>query len=238
MTSVEAGEALVQSESSPTPDGDREWIIVGGRLREARTAAGLSVRELARRIDVSPSHVSQVERGLAAFSVRALYNVVNELGIQMDSLFDGVPEAGEGTLPPEQPRRSLDESTALDTSGVVLRAAQRPTIKLKSGPRWERLTAQAEEGCEFLSVVYEPNPSGEPPEDFIRHTGREYGLVVSGELNVQVGFGQAVLGPGDSIAFDSSVPHRFWNASSQETRCVWFVLNEDGSSDSVHPHGH
>ena len=87
-------------------------------------------------------------------------------------------------------------------------------------------------------MVYEPNPSGEPPEDFIRHTGREYGLVVSGELNVQVGFGQAVLGPGDSIAFDSSVPHRFWNASGQETRCVWFVLNEDGSSDSVHPHGH
>jgi uncharacterized cupin superfamily protein len=106
---------------------------------------------------------------------------------------------------------------------------------LKAGPRWERLTAHAEEGCEFLSVVYEPNPSGEPPEDFIRHSGREYGVVMSGELNVQVGFGQATLGPGDSIAFDSSVPHRFWNAGGTETRCVWFVVNDEGS-DGVHQH--
>ncbi len=235
MTSLEAGQALPAS-AAASPDVDHEWIVVGGRIREARTSAGISVRELARRIDVSPSHVSQVERGLAAFSVRALYNVVSELGIQMDSLFDGVPEAGVETLPVEQSRRPLDEQTALDTSGVVLRATQRPTIKLKSGPRWERLTAQAEEGCEFLSVVYEPNPSGEPPEDFIRHSGREYGLVVSGELNVQVGFGQATLGPGDSIAFDSSVPHRFWNAGGFETRCVWFVMNDDGSDTTLH-HG-
>ena len=48
----------------------------------------MSVRELARRIDVSASHVSQVERGLASFSVRALYNVVSVLGITMDSLFE------------------------------------------------------------------------------------------------------------------------------------------------------
>lgn len=235
MTSVEAGESLAPNGPS-LPADDHEWIVVGGRIREARTAAGLSVRELARRIEVSPSHVSQVERGLAAFSVRALYNVVSELGIQMDSLFDGVPEAGAKTLPAEQPHRVLDEQTALDTSGVVLRATQRPTIKLKAGPRWERLTANAEEGCEFLSVVYEPNPSGEPPEDFIRHSGREYGVVISGELNVQVGFGQAILGPGDSIAFDSSVPHRFWNESDSETRCVWFVMSEDGASETAHQH--
>jgi transcriptional regulator with XRE-family HTH domain len=234
VTSVEAGHALPASDQASGEDA-HEWVVVGGRIREARTVAGISVRELARRIDVSPSHVSQVERGLAAFSVRALYNVVSELGIQMDSLFDGVPEAGEETLPAEPPRRPLDEHTALDTSGVVLRATQRPTIKLKAGPRWERLTAQAEEGCEFLSVVYEPNPSGEPPEDFIRHSGREYGVVIAGELNVQVGFGQATLGVGDSIAFDSSLPHRFWNAGAAQTRCVWFVMNDEGS-DGVSQH--
>lgn len=232
MTTADLGDAL-SPDTGDLPDrGDQEWVVVGGRLREARTNAGISVRELARRIDVSPSHVSQVERGLAAFSVRALYNVVNELGIQMDSLFDGVPQAGQETLPAEQPRRELDENTALDSSGVVLRAAQRPSINLKSGPRWERLTARAESGCEFLSVVYEPNATHEPPEDFIRHTGREYGVVLSGELHVQVGFGQAVLGPGDSIAFDSSVPHRFWNATDTETRCIWFVMNDDDTSVS------
>lgn len=61
-------------------------------------------------------------------------------------------------------------------------------------------------------------------------------MVVSGELHVQVGFGQAILGPGDSIAFDSSVPHRFWNAGAQETRCVWFVRNDDGTSEGLNQH--
>lgn len=236
MASVGASEPVVPVEAPPLPSGAREWEAIGGRIREARTAVGLSVRELARRIDVSPSHVSQVERGLAAFSVRALYNVVNELGIQMDSLFDGVPRSGIDTLPPEQSHREINETTALDTSGIILRAALRPAIKLKSGPRWERLTAQAEEDCEFLSVVYEPSTSSEPPEDFIRHSGREYGVVLSGELHVQVGFGQAVLGAGDSIAFDSSVPHRFWNAGTQEARCVWFVRNGDHTSEGPDQH--
>ena len=67
---------------------ESEWATVGERIRLARESAGISVRELSRRIDVSASHVSQVERGLASFSVRALYSVVNILGISMDSLFE------------------------------------------------------------------------------------------------------------------------------------------------------
>jgi len=69
-------------------DTTREWAVVGDRIRVAREAAGITVRELARRVDVSASHVSQVERGLASFSVRSLYNVVSILGVSMDSLFE------------------------------------------------------------------------------------------------------------------------------------------------------
>ena len=65
-----------------------EWVGIGSRIREARTEAHISVRELARRMNVSPSHVSQAERGLASFSVRALYNVASVLDISIDSLFD------------------------------------------------------------------------------------------------------------------------------------------------------
>ena len=66
---------------------EEEWAVVGERIRAARQNIGMSVRELARRIDVSASHVSQVERGNASFSVRALYTVAGVLGISMDSLF-------------------------------------------------------------------------------------------------------------------------------------------------------
>ena len=63
-----------------------EWIGVGERLRGAREAAGISMRELARRVEVSPGHISNVERGLASLSVRSLYTIVSELQISMDSL--------------------------------------------------------------------------------------------------------------------------------------------------------
>ena len=60
-----------------------QWVFVGGRVRDARLAAGMTVRDLARRIGVSASHVSQVERGIGAFSVPALYAVAREMKVAM-----------------------------------------------------------------------------------------------------------------------------------------------------------
>ena len=223
-----------------THESTAEWVGIGSRVREARAAAHMSVRELARRIDVSASHVSQVERGLASFSVRALYNVVSVLGITMDSLFEdeaarqkvvgesGSPEAADVVRGP------------LDDSLVVLRAGARPTIPLPGGTRWERLTPKPEVGVEFIEVVYSPALNGsQPPEEFIRHSSREYGLVIQGSLTVQVGFEGAVLRQGDSIAFDSHIPHRFWNATADLVRAVWFIWDDQRSGEGPsRPHGH
>lgn len=205
---------------------DNEWEVVGERIREARERSGMSVRELARRIEVSASHVSQVERGLASFSVRALYNVVSILGISMDSLFEPNADADAGVSAARAEAAATAQPGPLDEAGIVQRGALRPSIQLDSGPRWERLTPKPEVGVEFIQVVYEPNPGGEPPDDYIRHGGREYGLIISGVLNVQVGFGQDVLYPGDSIAFDCSIPHRFWNSGPEKVVAAWFVLDE------------
>lgn len=209
-----------------------EWVRVGDRIRVAREAARMSVRELARRIDVSSSHVSQVERGLASFSVRALYNVVSVLGISMDSLFDDVvPDPGaQAAGPPGVPPATL--TGPLDDAGVVLRAEVRPSIPLNGGTRWERLTPKPEVGVEFIEVVYPPSGGADPPEDFIRHSSREYGLVTQGALTVQVGFDQTVLRVGDSIAFDSHVPHRFWNATPHEVRAIWFIWDQPRIGES------
>jgi transcriptional regulator with XRE-family HTH domain len=209
---------------------EREWRVVGERLRRAREESRMSVRELSRRVDVSASHVSQVERGLASFSVRALYNVVNELGISMDSLFEEVLPEGEIPAPlPLDEVVAISGDTSLEEAGIVLRRADRPTISLSSGPRWERLTAKPELSAEFIDVIYAPALDAEPPRDFVRHDGREYGVIIRGELNVQVGFGTALLEAGDSISFDSSIPHRFWNSTDHEVQAIWFVLDrQDG----------
>lgn len=215
-----------------------EWVGIGERIRLAREGAKLSVRELARRVEVSPSHVSQVERGLAQFSVRALYNVVSELGISMDGLFDdGVAALEE--LASEEARKEPVSASGPDPlvdAKIVLRAAARPSLPLAGGTHWERLTPHRETGAEFIEVVYPPTEDPlAVPRDFIRHSSREYGLVTRGSLSVQVGFDQTVLEPGDSIAFDSEIPHRFWNATPEEVRAVWFIWDAPADKDSVPP---
>lgn len=193
---------------------ETEWDFVGERVRTARTASGMTVRELARRIGVSPSHVSQVERGIGAFSVPALYAVARELDVSMHALLDPPGEETAAT-------RADEPAPDLVGSGIVQRATEHPSIVLGSGPRWSRLTAGGEENAEFLEVVYAPHTA--MPSEHIRHEGREYGIVISGELSVEVEGATATLRAGDSIVFDSMRAHRFWNDSDGEVRAIWFV---------------
>ena len=56
------------------------------------------------------------------------------------------------------------------------------------------------------------------------HGGKEYGYVSSGTLGVRVGFDEYELGPGGSIAFDSSSPHRLWTVGDEPVHAVWVVI--------------
>ena len=64
----------------PSPDE------LGRRLRAVRAARGMSLRAVAKLIDVSPSFVSQVELGKASPSVGTLYALVTALGLSLDDL--------------------------------------------------------------------------------------------------------------------------------------------------------
>ena len=210
---------------------EAEWLTIGERLRVARESMDMSVRELARRVGVSASHVSQVERGLASFSVRALYSATSVLGLSMDSLFDD--EVRE-----EPSAHALREDTVvvgdpLEAARMVQRASSRPRIPWPGGTRWERLTPEPESGAEFIEVIYPPAQDSAPPADFIRHASREYGVVLTGSLTVQVGFDRTVLHAGDSIAFDSVIPHKFWNATDSEVRAIWFIWDEPRATEST-----
>jgi transcriptional regulator with XRE-family HTH domain len=192
---------------------------VGQRLRAERERHGLSLRELARRLSMSPSALSQIETGRSRPSVGTLYAIVTELGMSLDALF-GSPRVA--------PVELVEEAG----SGPVQRAGTRKRLDLESGVRWERLTPTAEPGTDFLYVIYEVGGASSRAETYMRHTGREYGLVLSGRLRVSLGFDeQHELGPGDSIAFDSVRPHRLENAGDEPVHAVWFVA---GREDSDH----
>jgi len=80
---------------------------------------------------------------------------------------------------------------------------------------------------DFLHVVYDVGGASAPEERMMRHRGREYGVVLFGRLCVQLGFERHDLGPGDSIAFDSTQPHRLWNVGDEPVDAVWFVVGRE-----------
>ena len=194
-------------------DNTFEASKVGSRLRTQREHLGIGLRELARRVGVSPSLVSQIELDRVNPSVSTLYALVTELGMTMSDVF-GDSRPGEPVV--VQLRGGLAE-----------RPETRRVINLASGIRWERLTPDSDRDVEFLYVVYPVGAASCPEDALMTHGGREYGYVTSGTLGVQVGFEVYELGPGGSIAFDSSSPHRLWAVGGEPVHAIWVVIGRE-----------
>jgi len=193
---------------------------IGAKLREEREKRNISLRELARRVGVSPSLISQIELDRVNPSVSTLWSIVTELGMTMSEVFGETPETAE------QP------ATAHEVDRMVASPETRRVINLASGVRWERLTPHNDPDVEFLYVVYPVGGESSPEHALVTHGGREYGYVSSGTLGVQVGFDEYVLGPGASIVFDSSAPHRLWTIGSTPVHAIWVVIGRVGDPRS------
>lgn len=191
---------------------------IGDRLREERTKAGISQRELARRLGLSASLISQLESGQSKPSVGTLYAIVTELNLSLDRVIRG-DDYEQGA------------QAATDNNGAtspLVHPGQRQAIELDSGVRWEELSATSEHGVDFLLAIYEVGGASTPDESLMRHHGREYGYVISGTLGIRIGFQEYELAPGDSIAFDSTQPHRLFNKGDVPVQAIWFVVGRDG----------
>lgn len=221
---------------------------IGEKLRAVRQEQHISLRDLAEKASISASMLSQIETGKAYPSVRSIYNIAAALGLPVDYFFPeqngGAAEQGEAEpdsaalTASEMREASLNRSgeagetelaavrelpAAAEAIAHVLHASARPTIPLKGGVTWSRLTASAESDVEFLEITYACGASS--GEYLSHHAGREFGLVLEGELEVQLAFKQVTLREGDSIVFDSTTPHRLVNNSGQPMRALWVVWN-------------
>jgi mannose-6-phosphate isomerase-like protein (cupin superfamily) len=83
---------------------------------------------------------------------------------------------------------------------------------------------------DFLSVIYEPGGASSEAPLLMRHSGREYGVVLEGTLGVTIGFETHELEPGDSISFDSTTPHRLFNDGDVPVRAIWVVIGRRGDT--------
>jgi transcriptional regulator with XRE-family HTH domain len=200
---------------------------IGRRLAAYRAERGLRVAELARTVGVTPSLISQIERGQSRPSVSTLFAIAQALAVPVDAFFrEPVPPAAR---PPAEPAPAEPVPTGNagrpgpDGGRYLVRRGGRAAIDIEGGVRWERLTRSTLDHLDFFELIYEPGAESHPRQ--YTHPGTEMVLVMSGCLEITIGFERYRLEPGDSIDFPSSMPHRYLNPSTTETaRAVTAIL--------------
>jgi transcriptional regulator with XRE-family HTH domain len=226
----------MESNTSETePNADAPPVdpasAIGARLAVLRASRGIRVSRLAREIGVSPSLISQIERGQSRPSVSTLFALSEALSVPVDAFFRDADKPGVAADDDPRPSApSLRRSAAgRRARRYVVRPDERAVIDIEGGVRWERLTPTTLDEVEFLELVYgaraESNPS------LYRHPGMEMVLVLSGRLDIFVAFERYELGPRDSICFASTMPHRYVNPTNETTRAVTVILPGGATED-------
>jgi len=185
---------------------------VGEKVRQQRLLRKLRIVDLAERVSMSPSYISQVERGLLFPSVGSLQKIASALGLHVADFFqrdDGVNG--------ERPRSDLAEAGPR----VVKGDRRKGLTYAGSNVIYQLLTPDLRGNLELLLIKAPPgSDSGET--DFL-HEGEECGVVLSGQMTYTVGDTTVVLQPGDSVYFKSSLPHRWRNSGNEELVAIWAV---------------
>ena len=198
---------------------------IGDRLMDLRKKRQLSMRDLAERSGASTSFISQVETGKTNPTVAKLQNLATALGVPVNYFFDPHDEAPPPA--PDSPGPRVTRRGAGDLNGApvhpgvprdVVRSNDRATFELSDGVTWERLTPHGRDGIEFLEVTYGVGADSGP---LASHYGEEFVLVREGALEVEFVFDTVILQSGDSLVFDSTVPHRVKSVGKTPMRAIW-----------------
>jgi transcriptional regulator with XRE-family HTH domain len=171
---------------------------VGARVRALREAMDLSLRDLAERSGVSAPMLSQVERGETSPTLAVAERIAGGLELSLSQLL------------------RLDEADGLS----VVRRSERRSGGGR-GHRYEVLTPPLPgQRAEVSLHTLRPGASTGGPEDPPMHEpgSRETAVVAEGRLVLVCGGVEHALEEGDSVTFDSDLPHHFENRGDELAR--------------------
>ena len=172
-----------------------DTAIDGSRLRGLRRERQLSLRDAARAANLSPGFLSALERNVANASVSSLQRLTRAYGVTLLDLF----------------------ATPARSAGRRIRPRERATLDL-AGVRIEQLSTGATQlEPQLFSLAARASSDGA-----YAHEGEEFLYVLEGAVTVWIGGEERYrLRAGDSLCFPSTLPHRWRNRASGETRLLW-----------------
>lgn len=173
---------------------------LGGRIRALREAGGRSLRSVATEAGVSESFISQVERGVASPSVATLRRIAEALGSSVAALFEGPPQRGK-----------------------LVRVGERRQMK-HPRRRWEDylLTPSESRRLQVILSLIQPG-AGSGPEPYTHDSDEECVVVLKGRMEFWVGEEFYELEEGDSLIFESRIPHRNRNPGPTKAEVMWIT---------------
>jgi len=184
---------------------------IGGRLAALREINGYSRDELASKCSITGKELDEYEQGERDFSFSFLYNAAHVLGVDVVDLMSG-----------DSPK----------LSGCCLtRSGEGYAIDRREAYNYKHLAFTFKEKlAEPFMVTVQPKGEGEGEVPKLHsHDGQEFNYVLEGGLRLFLGELTYDLNPGDSVFFDSSVPHAMRALNNQPARFVALVMQKGNS---------
>jgi|SRR5690625_1906239 len=184
-----------------------ESVSLGAIIRELRTQRGMTLMDLAEGCGLSQAMISKIENGLGNPSINSLRMIAKALGVPTALLFS-------------------QESTG--GSSRVLFNSKRTHSYPQAGVSYTAVSSPIMRDVRLILIEAEPGAVG--GSEAICHEGFEQGLIIEGQLELTIDNDLYVMNAGDTIAFPSTLPHRWVNRSDGLSRSVWSIA-------STHPLG-
>ena len=201
------GNGAAVGAAAPERDSDaaeQTMLLVGARIRAMRLRQQLTLRDVAERTGVSVSMLSMLERGVSTASVGTLVAVASALGVHMYDLF-AHKDGADGS--------------------PVTRLSEQTVVRMGEGTTRRVAHNDAAAGLELAVNQYDVGGASGPSAT--HHDGREFGVLISGQLTVELDGQSHVLEPGDVIAYSSDRPHRIANTGDEPAVAVWVNLDDN-----------
>ena len=188
---------------------------IATRIKELREIMGFSVNEMAKKTNVTEEQYCEYESGKEDIPFSFIHKCALAFGVEMTELLEG-SSAKLSTY--TVTRKGKGQETAKDEGLDIANLAPKFKDKL----------------AEPYYVTYEYSASQQnKPIHLTTHSGQEFDLVLSGKLKVQVGNHVEILQEGDSIYYNSSIPHGMIAVDGKACTFVAVVMSGDNSAETV-----
>ena len=183
---------------------------IAGRIRELREIENLTAEEMAEKTGVSVEEYLACEKGESDLHFAFIYRLANTFNVDVTDIIEGY-----------SPKLK---------SFTVTRRGEGQRIEKAHGMTYYNLAAAFKNRIAeplYVKSVYSQEAQTRDIE-LTTHSGQECDLIISGHLKVQIGNHTEVLGPGDSIYFDSNTPHGMIAVGGEDCTFYAIVLNPTG----------